>query len=122
MPKLRLAVPLRWMFEGHTVGATMRYVGEYNDDSEQTIEMYGLSDLSPTSLAVAEGEKIPAWVVFDASYGFAFGDEGWRTKLTLGMINILDEPPPAAQSPLGYDVGVHDPRGRMVYLRATGEF
>ena len=38
------------------------------------------------------------------------------------MINILDEPPPEAESPLGYDVGVHDPRGRMIYARATGKF
>jgi outer membrane receptor protein involved in Fe transport len=123
MPKLRLAVPLTWAYSGHTLGATMRYIGEYNDDSEITIEKYGLvpPGASFADLSVLEGEKIPAWVVFDVGYGLSFGGDGWRTSVRIGVINLLDEAPPEAEGPLGYDVGVHDPRGRLVYLRATGE-
>jgi outer membrane receptor protein involved in Fe transport len=69
-----------------------------------------------------EGERIDAWAVFDASYGFSFGDEGWRTRLRVGVINLLDEAPPEAEGPFGYEVGVHDPRGRLIYVRANGEF
>ena len=121
LPKLRFSVPLTWSYAAHALGVTLRYVGEYNDDSELTIEKYGLAE-SFDDLSSVEGELIPAWVVLDAGYGFSFGDEGWRTKLRIGVINLLDEPPPEAEGPLGYDVGVHDPRGRSVYVRATGEF
>jgi outer membrane receptor protein involved in Fe transport len=124
MPKLRFSVPLSWAYAGHNVGVTMRYIGEYNDDSELTIEKYGLAPPghSLDELATLEGERIPAWVVFDAGYGFGFGSEDWKTTVRVGVINLLDEPPPEAEGPLGYDVGVHDPRGRLLYLRATGEF
>ena len=102
----------------------MRYIGEYNDDSEYTIEKYGLAPPGSSlgDLASLEGERIPAWVVFDLGYSYAFGTEGWRTTVRVGVINLMDEAPPAAEGPLGYDVGVHDPRGRLIYLRATGEF
>jgi hypothetical protein len=133
LPKLRAAVPLRWMIGDHTLGVTMRYVGGYNDDSESTIErrgLFGSADPKTVTketygravLAVAEGEVIPSWTVFDANYGFSFGDENWKTKLALGVINLLDTDPPAVESPLGYEVGIHDPRGRVIYVRATGEF
>jgi iron complex outermembrane recepter protein len=121
LPKLRFTVPLTWTYGGHAIGVSMRYIGAYNDDSEFTIEKYGLAD-SFADLALAEGERIPAWVVFDAGYGLSFGNDGWRTKVRIGVINLLDEPPPEAEGPLGYDVGVHDPRGRLVYARVTGEF
>jgi outer membrane receptor protein involved in Fe transport len=121
MPKLRFAVPLSWTYEGHALGVTLRYIGEYNDDSEFTIEKYGLAE-NFGDLATAEGELISAWVVLDAGYGFTFGDEAWRTKLRVGVINLLDEPPPEAEGALGYDVGVHDPRGRLLYVRLSGEF
>ena len=121
MPKLRFTVPISWTHRGHTLNVTMRYIGEYNDDSEFTIEKYGLAD-DFDDLALAEGELIPAWVVLDAGYGFDFDLDGWGMGLRAGVINLLDEPPPEAEGPLGYDVGVHDPRGRLIYLRATGRF
>jgi hypothetical protein len=120
IPRLRFAVPLRWFYEGHVVGFTMRYIGSYNDDSEITIEHYGLPNIN--NLAIAEGETIPAWTVFDANYGYTFVDDSWRLRLAVGVINLLDTAPPAVDSPLGYEVGVHDPRGRMIYARVTGGF
>jgi iron complex outermembrane receptor protein len=124
MPKLRLSVPLRWLYSGHVVGATMRYVDGYNDDSEQTVERY--ADVLPNgafdinNLALAEGEAIPSWVVFDANYGFTVGDDDQRIQLAVGVLNLLDADPPEVESPLGYEVGVHDPRGRLIYVRVTG--
>jgi hypothetical protein len=121
MPRLRFAVPLRWFFNGHVIGATMRYVGGYNDDSETTIERYGLPNIN--NLAIAEGEAIPSWTAFDANYGYTFhSSESWRLRLAVGVLNLLDTPPPAVEGPLGYEVGVADPRGRMVYARVTGGF
>jgi hypothetical protein len=66
----------------------MRYIGSYNDDSETTIEKYGLAQtlaapVAPGTLAAEEGEEIAAWTVFDFSYGVLFGDfagDGWRDQ------------------------------------------
>jgi hypothetical protein len=37
------------------------------------------------------------------------------------MINALDSPPPRLDAGYGYDVYVHDPRGRMLYGRLVQE-
>jgi outer membrane receptor for Fe3+-dicitrate len=120
MPRLRFSVPLRWLYDGHVIGFTMRYIGGYHDDSEYTIEKYGLAKVS--DLATAQGEAIQAWVVFDANYGYTFDAYGKKIRLSVGVINLFDRAPPAVESPLGYEVGVHDPRGRMLYARVNGSF
>jgi len=121
IPKLRMAVPLRWMFSGHTVGATMRYVDGYFDDSEYTIEKQNIPD-GIDRVFSNDGEKIPAWMVFDLMYGLAFGGEAFKGNVTVGVLNVLGTEPPAVESPLGYEVGLHDPRGRTLYARVGGEF
>ena len=98
----------------------MRYIGGYNDDSEYTVEKQGLDNIARLELAI--GEEIPAWTVFDANYALAFENEGWALRFAVGVINIADTAPPAVESPLGYEVGVHDPRGRVLYLRVNGQF
>lgn len=120
MPKLRFSVPLRWSIGSHLIGVTMRYIGGYNDDSEYTVEKQGLDNIARLELAI--GEEIPAWTVFDANYALAFENEGWALRFAVGVINIADTAPPAVESPLGYEVGVHDPRGRVLYLRVNGQF
>jgi outer membrane receptor protein involved in Fe transport len=120
IPRLRFNVPVRWMFGGHTVGATMRYIDGYNDDSEYTIERQNLPGVD--RIFQAEGEAIPSWMVFDLMYSLQIGDESWKTTFTVGVINLLGEEPPAVESPLGYEVGLHDPRGRALYARVAGEF
>jgi iron complex outermembrane receptor protein len=118
LPKLRLTVPVRYTYDAHTLGFTVRYIDGYNDDSEYTIEERNLPGIDQVQFA--EGEAIPAWTVFDASYGFALTEDDWKLRLTLGVLNIADTPPPAVQGPLGYEVGIHDPRGRTIYARVTG--
>jgi outer membrane receptor protein involved in Fe transport len=120
IPQLRFSVPLRWMYDGHTLGATVRYVGGYNDDSEYTIEKRNLPGID--RIQFAEGEAIPAWTVLDAMYGFAFQADGWKGGFTVGVLNLLDNAPPAVEGPLGYEVGLTDPRGRTLYVRLNGDF
>ena len=117
---LRCEIEQQIGFAGHTLGVTARYIDGYNDDSELTIEERNLPGID--KIETATGEAIPSWLVFDALYGFAFGSDDWKGRFTVGVLNLLDEPPPAVQGPLGYEVGVHDPRGRVLYARVAGEF
>ena len=43
-------------------------------------------------------------------------------KLTFGAINLTDEDPPRVRTSGGYDSKVHDPRGRMLYVKALFRF
>jgi hypothetical protein len=120
IPKLSFSVPIRWLYEGHTLGGTVRFIDGYYDDSEYTIEKRNLPGVD--RIQFADGEKIASWMVFDAMYGFAFDAEGWKGGIQVGVLNIADTAPPAVESPLGYEVGVHDPRGRTLYARVMGDF
>lgn len=120
IPKLRFSVPVRWMYSGHTVGATMRFIDGYYDDSEFTIEERNLPGIN--SLQFANGEKIASMTMFDALYSLEFGSDAWKGMVTVGVLNIGDAAPPAVESPLGYEVGLHDPRGRTIYARVSGDF
>lgn len=120
IPQLRFSVPIRWMYSGHTLGATMRYIDGYYDDSEYTIEKRDLPGIN--QIQFANGEKIPSMTVFDAMYSFELATDTWKGMLTVGCLNIADAEPPAVESPLGYEVGLHDPRGRTLYARVSGDF
>jgi outer membrane receptor protein involved in Fe transport len=118
LPKLRVTVPVRYTYDVHTLGFAVRYIDGYNDDSEYTIEERNLPGIDQVQFA--EGEVIPSWMVFDASYGFTLEEDDWKLRLSLGVLNLVDTAPPAVQGPLGYEVGIHDARGRTVYVRLTG--
>ncbi len=113
LPKLRLTIPLRWSYGDHTVGITARYISGYRDGSEHTVFELG----QPMDIA--------SMTVFDVMYGFAFGEPSWHTRLQVGVINVFGTDPPVVDGSLtgiAYEVGVHDPRGRIVYARATATF
>jgi outer membrane receptor protein involved in Fe transport len=100
---------VQWKLAGHTVGITARYIDSYRDDSENTVEERG-------------AETIPSWTVYDLEYGFSTDLDLLVLSFELGALNVLDTDPPPVESPLGYEVGVHDPRGRIIYSRLRGEF
>ena len=52
--------------------------------------------------------------------GYKAIDQG--PLLTFGILNVGDEDPPAVNTEPGYDVKVHDPRGRMLYARFIQQF
>ena len=109
IPQLRASLPIRWRLAGHSVGVTARYIDSYRDDSENTFEERG-------------NETIPSWTVYDLEYGYSTDLDLLVLSFTLGALNVLDTDPPPVESPLGYEVGVHDPRGRILFTRLRGEF
>ena len=40
-----------------------------------------------------------------------------QLQVNFDALNLTDEPAPFVDTPLGYDTKVHDPRGRVAYLR-----
>lgn len=65
-------------------------------------------------------------VTVDAQIRFIFAQPSLSGKaapiVVLGVTNLFDEDPPPVATNVGYDSKVHDPRGRVVYLRLSSAF
>ncbi len=60
--------------------------------------------------------KVPSFTTVDASYTYNFDRIG--LGLTAGAVNLFDEDPPSSNGGFnGYESTIHDPRGRLWYLR-----
>jgi outer membrane receptor protein involved in Fe transport len=69
-------------------------------------------------------DSIAAWFSLDLQYGYAFKNiVGKEAILRVGVYNVFDAAPPHVNgSSIAYVDGVHDPRGRMIYAKLSGEF
>jgi outer membrane receptor protein involved in Fe transport len=106
VPQWRADAFLDWRRGSHLVDVFVRYIDSYLDDQ------------------VAAGEpfrKIASQTTTDLRYGFRFrGEKG--PMLSVGAVNLFDKDPPHVHTNGGYDSKVHDPRGRVVYARASIDF
>jgi iron complex outermembrane receptor protein len=111
LPRLRAQFPLGWTMDGHTAAIISNLVGSYTDDAD--------SDATP-------GERyrpIHAQLTFDLQYAYRLKEgEHLATTFKVGVVNLLDTPPPYVNAGYGYDVLTHDPRGRLIYGRLIQEF
>ncbi|MDD9942602.1 MAG: TonB-dependent receptor [Myxococcales bacterium] len=105
MPVLRANFPLSWLFDGHAASLVVHHVGPVDDDKDVSV-------------------TIDAMTTIDLQYGYTIEDWiGHSLTLRVGAINLLDQDPPVvASDQLGFDPEIHDPRGRMLYAKLTGEF
>lgn len=104
-PELRANVFGGWQHRNHSVNVFVRYIDSYADD-----------EAGPSSLVA-----IDSHLTVDAQYTIGFrGESGPR--ISLGAINLLDEDPPHVSTNGGYDSKVHDPRGRLLYAKASFRF
>jgi outer membrane receptor protein involved in Fe transport len=101
-PELRANVFANWSRGNHAVNAYVRYVDSYVDDE-------------------AVYTTIDDHMTLDVQYAIRLPAER-MPLISFGAINVLDEDPPYVATNGGYDSKVHDPRGRLLYARATFEF
>jgi outer membrane receptor protein involved in Fe transport len=108
-PELRANVFANWSLGDHAINAYVRYIDSYIDDE----------------VDIGQGPAfyttIDDYVTVDLQYAVRLPAER-SPLLSFGAINVLDEDPPYVATNGGYDSKVHDPRGRLLYARATFEF
>jgi iron complex outermembrane receptor protein len=84
----------------------------------------------PLKFTLTPGSEIDSWTPIDLTYSYRFDGDflgnalGSQLSATLGVINVLDEEIPHVPVP-GFQPfipSLYDARGRMVWLRLTGEF
>jgi len=112
VPDTRLNIGVDWRNDKHAFSLWARYIGSYHDRSPGN--------------AFAD---IDSQTVLDAQYMLSLDGliGSGVTDLTIGVNNLTDEDPPAidrasASGRRAFDSQVHDPRGRVVYLRLKQSF
>ncbi len=116
-PELRANAGIAWVNGAHSANIFARYISGYDDDQNCSDGAPSTGGVCPTGTGFFD---IDSQLTFDLQYSFdtvvAFD---WETGplLTLGVINATAEKPPQVFTNGGYDARVHDPRGRLVYLR-----
>ena len=102
LPKWRANVTGDWADGPFAASAALRYISGYDDDQS--------------------GARVASQVTLDIEASVTLPDHLNATRLSLGAINVTDEDPPFIATTLGFDTKVHDPRGRVIYLRAVSGF
>lgn len=112
VPELRLNLGASWRGSNANAGIYVRHIGSY-DDREPSVTHNGIDDNT----------------VVDIQFGYSFEEllGSGTTNFTLGVNNVADEDPPAIDrgsvaGRVGFDQQVHDPRGRIVYVRLSHQF
>ncbi len=105
-PQLRFNSGIAWAAGAHSINTFVRHIASYDDDQNPGTEVG-----SHTTLDVQYNFDLSDWV----------GDER-NAVLSIGAINLTDNAPPQVFTNIGFDTKVHDPRGRLVYVRATMGF
>ncbi|MDH5674998.1 MAG: TonB-dependent receptor [Myxococcales bacterium] len=106
MPRFRSNFMAGYRYSDHSLSATVRYIGEVEDDD--AINVVGIE------------HTMPAWVTLDLQYTLSLPDLiGSLTEVRVGVRNVGDVAPP-----LSYSGGIssYDPRGRLLFAGLTQEF
>ena len=108
-PELRANAFAHWGYRKHGVDVILRYIDAYLDDEA------GL-DQGPAAFRPIESQT-----TVDAQYTLELSRR-FQSKVSFGAINLFDADPPHVATNGGYDSKVHDPRGRLLYAKASFGF
>jgi iron complex outermembrane receptor protein len=104
LPRIKGISSLFWNYSDFEFGVTANYIGSYRDD-----------------VAAGFDRQIDDWLTFDLQASYRLP---WDARVTVGVINVADEPPPLALGAFAdrYDRDTHDLRGRFVYGSLSKRF
>jgi len=100
-PELRFNVGLNYAVGAFSTNAFVRYIDSYEDDQNT-------------------GAEVDSWTSLDLQANLDLGqvlDMEQEVQFSVGATNLTDEEPPFVATNGGFDPRVHDPRGRLVYVR-----
>lgn len=104
LPRERGLASVHWSRDSVEAGVQANYVSSFEDTSAPVRE---------------DGSRfvVGSWTTWNAFVGYRF-ESGWLrdSSLRLGVNNVLDRELPLADDDRGFNEGVHDPRGRFIYM------
>jgi outer membrane receptor protein involved in Fe transport len=122
-PELRFNAGIGWVSGPHTANLFARYISAYDDDQNCS------DDSNPVGGSCGAGTggfyEVDSFTTVDAQYSLDTAillDREIAPVITVGVINAGGEDPPQVFTNGGFDSKVHDPRGRMFYVRFKQTF
>lgn len=103
VPDWRASAFIDWSLGGFGARAGLRHIAGYRNDE-------------------GAGSDVDSWTVLDLQGRYTLDLGGRELSLTAGALNLTNEDPPFVRTALGYDTKVHDPRGRVAYVRVGARF
>ncbi len=122
-PELRFNAGIGWLNGAHSANLFARYISGYDDDQNCADDSLPAGGLCPPG--TGGFFEVDSHLTFDAQYSLDTAvllDREVAPVLTFGVINATAEKPPQLFTNGGFDSKVHDPRGRMLYLRFKQSF
>jgi outer membrane receptor protein involved in Fe transport len=117
---LRFNAGLTWTLGDWQAFAGVNYVDDYGND------FFLNPATAPTvPVLVSNPRRIDSMTTVDLSLTYQVPEAvnvAGGTRLSAGVNNLFNEDPPVVQDYGGFDQTTHDPRGRIVWLRASKDF
>lgn len=111
LPRFKGNISATWQSGPHALSATLYYISSYKENLA--------NPASPIN-----GFKIDSYKTVDVQYSLEI--PSINSTLAIGATNLFNEMPPAVgistTDLAGFDTLVHDPRGRMLYVRTGVKF
>ena len=103
LPEYKGTLLLDWAYDQHYATAVINYVSKLTEPNS-----------FPANLRVSSHTTV------DVMYNYTFSNI--NLAMSVGAVNVFDEDPPTASGFNAFESTIHDPRGRLMYLRATYGF
>ncbi|HKU37041.1 MAG TPA: TonB-dependent receptor, partial [Polyangiales bacterium] len=109
LPRWKFNIPVGWGMNGHLITLIGHVLTGIEDDN----------NISPDgSLG-----NLSAWFTLDAQYSYSIKDwVGKELVLRIGIYNMTDSLPEQTRDLNGFETLLYDPRGAMVYAKASATF
>jgi outer membrane receptor protein involved in Fe transport len=129
-PRARVRAQLGWDIGGFDALIAFNYTDSYEDaggertvDYQTTFDAFVEYRFADTALPSAASAPTDDKKMVVPPAGSARRHD-WLSGLVLraGVLNIFDDPPPFANNPFGYPVGLEDPRQRFVFFGLEKKF
>ena len=116
MPLHRIQGDIHWQRGRNSINMNIKRVSEYHDDRPQSAFL---------GAYIGFAETIGSMTTVDLNYrreiSLPLLTEA-RTSFSVGAVNLLNQDPPLTQVDGAYDYYLHDPRGRIYFLRMNVDF
>ena len=126
LPEFKVNGTVSWSMDNHRAFLIVKHVDELESDRSAGARAFfraGLNLVGNTDLAAdLFDDEIESFTTVDVQYTYSFGETGFLSdsNISLGIQNIANEEPPVIALTTAYDGTLHDPRGRIFFVKFGG--
>ncbi|MEM7218526.1 MAG: TonB-dependent receptor [Pseudomonadota bacterium] len=129
LPEFKINGTVNWSWQNHRAFLLVQHTDEIDYGFDLATDPgEGAARFWNATVTLAHGAEtaaefftrdIDSFTTVDLQYNYNFGERGFLadSNVTLGMKNLFNEEPPWAPVNTGFEATLHDPRGRLFFVR-----